>query len=132
MKEHPSLRNPLFYFKRYFKEHPIQISEAQKITINKDLYSYFYRALSIVIELTITDFSTKIEQRTINSSICFNFTVFQALWNTFHRIILLSSWMKEVMEPVKDSITLSEIIAHFCPIFNEISLNEQENFKQYQ
>lgn len=40
--------------------------------------------------------------------------------------------MKEVIEPVKESITISEIISHFCPIFNEISMYEADNLEAYR
>lgn len=60
LKEHPSLRNPIFYFRDYFRNHPIQISQAQKTTINSDLYAYFYKALATTVDLTLTDFSTSV------------------------------------------------------------------------
>lgn len=71
--------------------------------------------------MLLADFGTCYEDVRVNSSICFNVEVFQAMWSVFHRISLISAWMNEVILPVKKSITISEIITHFCPIFNEIS-----------
>lgn len=33
---------------------------------------------------------------------------------------------------LKDRVTFAEILAHFCPIFNESTFNDIESIKQYQ
>ena len=74
-----------------------------------------------MVKLLLTDFDTNYEEVKINSSLCFNGEVFNSLWSVFHKISLISAWMNEVILPVKKTITIGEIVAHFCPIFNEIS-----------
>lgn len=36
--------------------------------------------------------------------------------------------MTEVIQPIKKSITISEVISHFCPILNEISVSNSDSF----
>lgn len=80
----------------------------------------------------LTDFDTEADDVVISSSVCFTGEVFLALWVTFHKINLLEGWMREVIEPLKDSITISEIVTHFCPIFNEISVYDAVSFEAYR
>lgn len=70
------------------------------------------------MKLMLTDFDTNFDDTKINSSLCFNAEAFRSLWTVFHKISLISAWMNEVILPVKKTITISEIINHFCPIFN--------------
>lgn len=74
-----------------------------------------------MVEMIINDFPCTINnEKIINSSLCFNFKTFDAVWNSFHKIVGLKGWLKEVISPIKSTISSSEIFSHFCPIFNEL------------
>lgn len=83
------------------------------------------------------DFSSlTVNDETVNSSLCFNLKTFETIWSSFRKIVGLRGWLKEVISPIKSTISSAEIFNHFCPIFNELSQykndSEQNDFEYFQ
>ncbi len=62
-------------------------------------------------------------------SICINNDVFQIIWNIFQEMVVLSNWLDEVINPIKEYVTMAEIKNKLYPIFNEIIQITSDSFE---
>lgn len=67
VKEHPSLRNPIFYFNNFIKNYQYSTVDLKKSLIVRELYSNFYEILNLLIEFIEKDFSFRMGNGKMNS-----------------------------------------------------------------
>lgn len=131
LKQHPSLRNPLFFFHDFIKQHEYSAGCLTESLNLKKIYSNFYQILNILCRIIRNDFHARQGNSKINS-LGINEEVFQVIWKIFHKIAIIPEWIEEVISPLKDSLTTYEIINKIYPIFNEVLKLQKENYDQFQ
>jgi len=61
--------------------------------------------MQIISKLIINDFTFNLEDKRINS-LCFNIQTFINIWQIIHDLVMLSDWVEEVIQPIKQSVTI--------------------------
>ena len=92
LKEHPSLRNPLFFFHDFIKQHEYSTGRLTASLNLKRVYSNFYEILNILCRIIRNDFHARQGSSKINS-LAISEEVFQIIWKIFHKIAIIPEWI---------------------------------------
>ena len=71
VREHPSLRNPLSFFRKYVQSHELSIKSLKEFIVSKDLYANFYEILNILFDFLKNDYSVP-HKDARSMSLCIN------------------------------------------------------------
>jgi hypothetical protein len=57
---------------------------------------------------------------------------FYNIWKIIHDLVMISDWVEEVIHPIKETVTIFEIVNKFCPILNQMLTFEGKSITQYK